>query len=203
VQSLIKELHEKKILTLFIKLDITKAFDSISWDYLLDLMEHLGFRPNWREWNTSQILTSFDSLTNFRRHWPIFRHLMADESYLVSSSVATSSSHIQLKGVPGRPIKHERGLRQGDPVSPMLFILAMEPLQKKVYNLRSRGTFFIRSLQYRWESKHHYMWTTLILPCNEDILSLKEILKTFGDAMGLRTNLQKQKCFQFDGMHLI
>jgi hypothetical protein len=32
-----------------------------------------------------------------------------------------------LNGEPGMPIKHGRGLRQGDP--PLLFILTMDPLQ--------------------------------------------------------------------------
>jgi hypothetical protein len=58
VQSLIKELHIKKISTLLIKLDIKKAFDSISWDYLLDLMEHLSFGPKWREWISIALATS-------------------------------------------------------------------------------------------------------------------------------------------------
>jgi hypothetical protein len=98
VQSLVKELYRKKILALFIKLNITKAFDSVSWAYLLDLMEHFGFRPKWREW--------------------------------IIIALATSSSRILLNGVPGTPIKHERSLRQGDPLSPMLFILAMDPPTK-------------------------------------------------------------------------
>jgi hypothetical protein len=123
VQSLVKELHRKKILAIFIKLDITKAFDSVSWAYLLDLMEHLGFGPKWREW--------------------------------ISIALATSSSRILLNGVPGTPIKHERGLRQGDPLLPMLFILEMDPY-KKSYSLQLRGTFFIQSPLDRWASKHRY-----------------------------------------------
>jgi hypothetical protein len=43
VQGIAKELHRKKILALFLKLDIAKAFDSVSWAYLLEVLERLGF----------------------------------------------------------------------------------------------------------------------------------------------------------------
>jgi hypothetical protein len=33
---------------LLVKLDIAKAFDSIRWEYMLELMEQLGFGQRWR-----------------------------------------------------------------------------------------------------------------------------------------------------------
>jgi retron-type reverse transcriptase len=33
---------------LMLKLDITKTFDNVKWEYLLELMEHIGFAPRWR-----------------------------------------------------------------------------------------------------------------------------------------------------------
>jgi hypothetical protein len=39
---------------------------------------------------------------------------------------ATSSSTFLVNGVPRRRVLHRRGVRQGDPLAPMLFLLAIE-----------------------------------------------------------------------------
>lgn len=95
---MVKLLHRQKKSSLFIKVDISKAFDSVNWAYLLETLQNFGFGQKWRNW--------------------------------VANLLGTSSSRILLNGAPGDHIYHARGLRQGDPLSPMLFILAMEPLQQ-------------------------------------------------------------------------
>jgi mannosylglycoprotein endo-beta-mannosidase len=50
VQSVIKALHKAKRPTLFIKLDVAKAFDSLNWVFLMETMMALGFGTRWRDW---------------------------------------------------------------------------------------------------------------------------------------------------------
>ena len=83
---------------LFLKLDIANAFDSVQWDFLMEVLEQLGFQAKWRAW--------------------------------VSSLLGSSSTSVLLNGVKGKWFRHFRGLRQEDPLSPLLFIIAMEPLQR-------------------------------------------------------------------------
>ena len=49
-QSLIKEVYRAKYPALFLKLDIAKAFDSVRWDFLLEVLTQMGFGVKWRAW---------------------------------------------------------------------------------------------------------------------------------------------------------
>jgi hypothetical protein len=51
---------------------------------------------------------------------------------LISLLLCTSSTRILVNGEPREYILHHRGLRQGDPLPPMLFILVIEALNAMV-----------------------------------------------------------------------
>jgi hypothetical protein len=50
VQWIAKWLHVRKKPSLVLKVDIAQAFDSVSWPFLIELMEHMGFPRVWRDW---------------------------------------------------------------------------------------------------------------------------------------------------------
>jgi hypothetical protein len=41
---------KKKTLMLLLKLDISKAFDTLSWPFLIELIQARGFGPGWCRW---------------------------------------------------------------------------------------------------------------------------------------------------------
>lgn len=98
VELAAKTLHRKKKPSLLLKLDISKAFDTVEWPFLLQVLQGLGFGGRWRDW--------------------------------VAMLVSTSSTRVLLNGKPGQIIYNARGLRQGDPLSLMLFILLMDVLNQ-------------------------------------------------------------------------
>lgn len=112
---------------------------------------------------------------------------------MLSALLCTSSSRVLLNGIPGTPIRHGRGLRQGDPLSHLLFVLAIDPLQNlldlatqrgNLHRLRGRGAC-IRTSLYADDA------AIFVAPFKEDIEQLTHILEGFGEVTGLVTNLEK------------
>jgi hypothetical protein len=60
VRNLARAYNRTKTPALLFKLDISKAFDTVSWEYMLELLEHRGFSHRWRNW-LSLIFTSAHS----------------------------------------------------------------------------------------------------------------------------------------------
>ena len=48
VQFACKELHKRKSPAILLKIDIAKAFDTVSWTFLLKVLRHMGFGRRWR-----------------------------------------------------------------------------------------------------------------------------------------------------------
>jgi hypothetical protein len=148
-------------LSLLIKLDISKAFDSVRWDYLLSVLEWRGFPARWREW--------------------------------IASLLTSSMSRVILNGSPLDSIHHGRGLRQGDPLSPLLFILAIDPLHRILQVATERG--LLSKLKGRAASFRVSMYADdaviFLKPTIRDVDNLKRILANFGEVTGLQTNLRK------------
>jgi hypothetical protein len=58
VQNVVKALNKAKRPSLFIKLDISKAFDSVCWVFLLEVLQALGFGQRWRDWVATLLASS-------------------------------------------------------------------------------------------------------------------------------------------------
>jgi hypothetical protein len=161
VQQTARLLHKLKEPRVMLKLDIAKAFDSVSWALLFEVLTKVGFGPRFRE--------------------------------LVAILLSTASTRVMLNGEPGPPIWHLRGLRQGDPLSPMLFVLFINTLNRVLAKAKELG--MLRRVANRELVTTVSLYADdVVIFCHPDETELRvvrAILGLFGDASGLRTNFAK------------
>lgn len=160
VQLTCKAVHAQWVPCVMLKIDIAKAFDTVAWTFLLEVLQHMGFGQRWRNW--------------------------------ISAVLSTASTKILLNGRPGRRICHARGLRQGDPLSPMLFVIVMEVLNHFLHWVEQRGYLTpVHGLVGSRVSLYADDLILFMLPQERDLQAVKATLTIFGLASGLFSNLDK------------
>ncbi|GKB40474.1 RNA-directed DNA polymerase, eukaryota [Tanacetum coccineum] len=147
------------------KVDFEKAFDSINWNFIHDIMGQMGFGVKWRDW--------------------------------IFGCLRSGYSSILINGSPSKEFKLSKGLRQGDPLSPFLFIIAMEALHIALMEAREKGVFKgvevgknkaeISHLQYADDALLVGEWSEI------NITNLIRILRCFQVSSGLKVNLNKSR----------
>eukprot|EP00253_Pinus_taeda_P021219 PITA_21219 len=153
---------------MLLKLDLSKAFDSLSWNYIEKILLAFGFNASWVRWIMSLLTSSF---------------------FLVL-----------INGIPSETFHPSRGIRQGDPLSPFLFIIAAEGLGRSIKHAqqaaRLKGLSFHNSPAV---THQQFVDDTMLYgyPSIQEARHLKSLLADFSEASGTSINQSKSQIFFF------
>lgn len=108
---------------------------------------------------------------------------------------SSGTSSVLLNGVPGKVLHCKRGVRQGDPLSPLLFVLAADLLQSIINKAKDLGLLKL-PIPLQCSSDFpilQYVDDTLIIMegCGAQLFVLKALLQCFSLSTGLKVNFQK------------
>ena len=158
------ETEKRKMPGLLLLVDFKKAFDSLRWSYMHDVLRHYGFGDNMKNW----IKVLYTNIT----------------------------SRIINNGYISETFNLERGVRQGDPLSPYLFILAAEPLATSIKNnpeIKGININGFNSIISQFADD-----TAFTLDGTEkSLLNTLLTLRDFGKLSGLEMNNDKTKAIWF------
>ncbi|GKC39288.1 RNA-directed DNA polymerase, eukaryota, partial [Tanacetum coccineum] len=162
INELLARCHQKNQRAMVFKVDFAKAYDSIRWDYLEDVLKSFGFGPKWCSW--------------------------------IRGSLNSGMASILVNGSPTSEFHFHRGLKQGDPLAPYLFILIMESLHLSfsrvidvgIFNgIRIDSSFMLSHLFYADDAVFIGEWS------QGNLKGIIHILRCFSLLSGLSINLRK------------
>ncbi|KAK3206947.1 hypothetical protein Dsin_020993 [Dipteronia sinensis] len=113
----------------------------------------------------------------------------------ISSCISTPTLSVLVNGCPTEQFVLQKGLRQGDPLSHLLFNIAIEALNQLLVKATSQN--LLEGARFGLNGEHitHLQFTddtiVFLKPKIEYLINLKRILRCFEMISGLRINFQK------------
>ncbi|GFP98893.1 line-1 retrotransposable element orf2 protein, partial [Phtheirospermum japonicum] len=167
-QELLRKYHRIKKVSprCILKIDLRKAFDSVSWGFLNSVLEGLNFSGKFVS--------------------------------CVMECVTTTSYSISLNGSLHDMFEGKRGLRQGDPLSPFLFVLCIEYLSRSLNIATANPDFNFLPRCEANRITHLAFADDLMLMARGDPTSVRILMKclsNFSDQSGLSMNALKSDLY--------
>lgn len=147
---------------MILKVDFSKAYDQVDWEFLIDILHEMQFGLKWITW--------------------------------MKNCISTASLAVLVNGSPTDFFAIEKGLRQGDPLSPLLFNLYANELSCLLNQFLNGENFSGIRISQNFALNHLQFADDTILFCenNEQQLeNLCNLLVSFLFASGLKVNYAK------------
>ncbi|GKV37600.1 hypothetical protein SLEP1_g45612 [Rubroshorea leprosula] len=166
-QEIVKHYHKQCLSPkCALKIDLMKAFDSVSWDFIFQILLSLGI--------PSQFVN------------------------LVKACVTTPKFSVVFNGNLCGYFSGEKGVRQGDPLSPYIFVVCMEVLSRMLNKVAEEGKFAYHPKCKNVQLTHLCFADDLMIFTDGSLASLNAIdaiLMHFYKVSSLRVNYVKSELF--------
>ncbi|XP_035843169.1 uncharacterized protein LOC110887759 [Helianthus annuus] len=150
-----------------LKIDFEKAYDFVNWNFVIGILEKMGFPLRWCAW--------------------------------IKGILSSARASVLVNGSPTFDFPCFKGMRQGDPLSPFLFLIVMEALSFLINKAVEKGLFKEISLPNSGPCVSHLFfeddaiimgeWST------ENVKVVIRILRCFYICSGLRMNIRKSNIY--------
>ncbi|GJV65700.1 RNA-directed DNA polymerase, eukaryota [Tanacetum coccineum] len=114
----------------------------------------------------------------------------------IQACLSSAMGSILVNGSPSSEFKFHKGLKQGDPLSPFLFILVMESLHISFNNILNSGLYKGIRIDESLTLSHLFYADDAVFLGKWDktnVITIVNMLKCFYLAPGLKINIQKSK----------
>nr|GEW98655.1 RNA-directed DNA polymerase, eukaryota [Tanacetum cinerariifolium] len=156
---------------LIFKVDFEKAYDSVKWDFLDDVLNKFGFGNKWCK--------------------------------SIQCCLRSSRGSILVNGSPTEEFQFGKGLKQGDPLSPLLFIMVMESLHISFQLIVDAGRFHDIKMGGGLVNLSHMFYSDDVVFigqwCESNITTPVHVLECFHKASRLRINMLLKTPFSYLG----